>query len=129
MEYPSDKQDGRLGKSVGLAEAIVGACPAPCLMTSREGVIQQVNEAFIDVLQARHEDLQGQPVDRFFQIAGRFRWDELWVRLADGCVKAVPANLAYVVPGRAIMAKAYLCPIAVNGQDHCSCLIMLDGAS
>lgn len=128
MEDPNNKQGGRLGKSAGDGEAIVEACPAPCLMISREGVIQHVNEAFIHLLQARREDLRGQPVDRCFRIRGRFRLGDLWGRLADGFIKAVPANLAYVAPGRVIVAKACLCPITVNRHNF-SCLVMLDGAS
>jgi PAS domain-containing protein len=125
---PNGKLEGRAGRMVWDGEAIVDACPGPCLMISSDGIIERVNEAFIHLLQARHEDLRGQPVDRYFRIRGDPRLGELSVQLADGSIKAVPANLAYVVPGRVIVAKAYLCPMAVSGHKS-SCLVMLDNAS
>lgn len=106
--------------------AIIEACPAPCLVISQDRIIQRANEAFIHWLQARHEDLLDQPMDRFFQIRGHFRLDELWARFGSGYSKPVPAKLAYVAPGRVTVAKAYLCPTAVKGPDDFSCLIMLD---
>ncbi len=116
----------RCGKGVLEGEAIVGACPAPCLMISQERIIQHLNQAFAHWLRARHDDLLGQPIDRYFQIHGHFRLEELWTRFGEGYTKAIPAKLAYVAPGRVTVAKAYLCAISVNGPKDFSCLVMLD---
>ncbi len=126
----ADREISNLSLAAGSTDvaAIVGACPAPCLMISQDRVIQRLNEAFIRWLQARHEDLLGQPIDRFFQIRGHFRFDELWARFGEGYTTPVPAKLAYVAPGRVTVAKAYLCAIAVKGPEDFSCLIMLDHA-
>ncbi len=124
----AEDEIGDLSLAAGATDiaAIIEACPAPCLVISQGRVIQRVNGAFTRWLQARHEDLLGQPVDRFFQIRGHFRLDELWARFGNGYSKPVPAKLAYVAPGRVTVAKAYLCPTAVKGPDDFSCLIMLD---
>ena len=106
--------------------AIIGACPAPCLLISQDRVIQRANQAFVTWLGARYEELLGQPLDRFFQIRGHFHFNELWARFGNGYTKAVPAKLAYVAPGRVTVAKAHLCATAVKGPEDFSCLIMLD---
>lgn len=106
--------------------ALVEACPSPCVMLDQDRVIVRVNEAFTHWLGAGEDELVGKPLDRFFQIRGHFRLDDLWARFARGQTKAVPAKLAYVAPGRVIVAKAHLCATSVNGPDDFRCLIMLE---
>jgi len=106
--------------------SIVGACPAPCVVLAQDRTIQLVNEAFARWLNADHAALIGKPVEHFFQIRGHFRLDELWAKFGSGLTSAVPAKLAYVAPGRVVVAKANLCAAAIKGPDDFSCLIMLD---
>lgn len=108
--------------------AIVAACPAPCMILAHDRSILRVNDAFVNWLQIGAESLVGQPADRFFQIRGHFRLDELWARLGEGHTKAVPAKLAYLSPGRVTMAKAHICAASVKAPDDFSCLVMLDSA-
>jgi PAS domain-containing protein len=124
----AEEQIADLSLSRGTTDvaAIVGACPAPCIMINQDRLIMRVNEAFIRWLGASHEELQGQPLDRFFQIRGHFRLPELWARFGRGYTKPVAAKLAYVAPGRVIVAKAQLCATVVNGPDDFCCLIMLE---
>ncbi|HLF58159.1 MAG TPA: ribbon-helix-helix domain-containing protein [Alphaproteobacteria bacterium] len=106
--------------------AIVGACPAPSVVLAYDRTIRMVNEPFARWLGADHQALIGKPVEHFFQIRGHFRLDELWARFGQGFTSAVPAKLAYVAPGRVVVAKAFLCATAIKGPDDFSCLIMLD---
>lgn len=110
--------------------AIVGACPAPCVVLAHDRTIRLVNESFAHWLGADHQALIGKPIDHFFQIRGHFRLDDLWAHFGQGFTASVPAKLAYVAPGRVVVAKAHLCAAAIKGPDDFSCLIMLDhGAS
>lgn len=106
--------------------AIVGACPAPCVVLDQDRKIQLLNENFARWLNADQEALLGKPIEHFFQIRGHFRLDELWARFGQGFTAAVAAKLAYVAPGRIVVAKAYLCAAAIKGPEDFSCLIMLD---
>lgn len=106
--------------------AIVGACPAPCVVLDQDRVIRLLNENFARWLNADREALQGKPIEHFFQIRGHFRLDELWRRFGQGFTAAVPAKLAYVAPGRVVVAKAHLCAAAIKSPEDFSCLIMLD---
>ncbi len=106
--------------------AVVGACPAPCLVLSHERTIRLVNEPFTRWLAVDPSALIGKPAEHFFQIRGHFRIDDLWARFGQGLTSAVPAKLAYVAPGRVVVAKAHLCAAAIKGPDDFSCLIMLD---
>ncbi len=106
--------------------AIVGACPAPCVVLGHDRTIRLVNNPFAQWLGADHQALIGKPVEHFFQIRGHFRLDELWARFGRGLTSAVPAKLAYVAPGRVVVAKAHLCAAAIKGPEDFSLLIMLD---
>jgi predicted DNA-binding ribbon-helix-helix protein len=106
--------------------ALVGACPAPSVVLAQDRTIRLVNEPFARWLGADHQQLIGKSVEHFFQIRGHFRLDELWARFGQGFTAAVPAKLAYVAPGRVVVAKAFLCATAIKGPDDFSCLIMLD---
>ena len=106
--------------------SIVGACPAACVVLDQDRVIQLLNDNFARWLNADREALQGKPIEHFFQIRGHFRLDELWARFGQGFTTAVPAKLAYVAPGRVVVAKAHLCAAAIKGPEDFSCLIMLD---
>lgn len=106
--------------------AIVGACPAPAVVLGQDRTIRLVNEAFARWLDADHAGLIGKPIEHFFQIRGHFRLDELWSRFGQGFTEAVPAKLAYVAPGRVMVAKAHLCAAAIKSPTEFSCLIMLD---
>lgn len=106
--------------------SIVGACPAPCVVLDQDRTIRLLNENFARWLNADREALQGKPIEHFFQIRGHFRLDELWGRFGQGFTTAVPAKLAYVAPGRVVVAKAHLCAAAIKGPEEFSCLIMLD---
>lgn len=106
--------------------AIVGACPAPCVVLDQDRVIRLLNENFALWLNADAAALVGQPIEHFFQIRGHFRLDELWGRFGQGFTAAVPAKLAYVAPGRVVVAKAHLCAAAIKAPENFSCLIMLD---
>ncbi|MGB8276076.1 MAG: ribbon-helix-helix domain-containing protein [Alphaproteobacteria bacterium] len=119
-------------KALGLAAGttdlgvVVKACPSPCLVLSHRRVISLANEAFAKWLQVDVASLEGKPVEHFFQIRGHFRLDDLWVRFGSGLAQVVPAKIAYVAPGRVVVAKANLCPAAVKGPEDFSCLILLD---
>ena len=106
--------------------AIVAACPAPSVVLDFSRTIRLVNEPFARWLGADHHALIGKPIEHFFQIRGHFRLDELWVRFGGGMTSVVPAKLAYVAPGRVVVAKAFLCAAAIKGPEDFSCLIMLD---
>lgn len=106
--------------------AIVGACPAPCVVLDQDRTIRLLNANFADWLNADRDALLGKPIEHFFQIRGHFRLDELWGRFGQGFTAAVPAKLAYVAPGRVVVAKAHLCAAAIKGPEDFSCLIMLD---
>lgn len=109
--------------------AIVGACPAPSVVLGFDRTIRLVNEPFARWLGADHQALIGKPIEHFFQIRGHFRLDDLWARFGQGMTAAVPAKLAYVAPGRVVVAKAFLCATAIKGPEDFSCLIMLDHGS
>lgn len=106
--------------------AIVGACPAPCVVLDQDRNIRLLNDQFARWLNADKDALLGKPIEHFFQIRGHFRLDELWGRFGQGFTAAVPAKLAYVAPGRVVVAKAHLCAAAIKGPEDFSCLIMLD---
>jgi PAS domain-containing protein len=106
--------------------AVVNACPSPCLVLSYDRTITLANEAFARWLSVDIASLVGKPIEHFFQIRGHFRLDELWSRFGQGLLKAMPAKLAYVAPGRVVVAKANLCPAAVKGPQDFSCLVLLD---
>ena len=109
--------------------AVVAACPAPSVVIDFSRSIRLVNEPFAHWLGADHNALIGKPIEHFFQIRGHFRLDELWTRFGSGLTSVVPAKLAYVAPGRVVVAKAFLCVAAIKGPDDFSCLIMLDQGS
>lgn len=106
--------------------SIVGACPAPCVVLSHDRTIRLVNEPFARWIDADDQALIGKSVEHFFQIRGHFRLEELWARFGRGYTAAVPAKLAYVAPGRVVVAKAQLCAAAIKSPEDFSCLIMLD---
>lgn len=106
--------------------ALVSACPAPCIVLSFVRTISLVNEPFTRWLGVDPAALIGKPIEHFFQIRGHFRIDDLWARFGQGMASSVPAKLAYVAPGRVVVAKAQLCAAAVKGPEDFSCLIMLD---
>jgi predicted DNA-binding ribbon-helix-helix protein len=106
--------------------AIVNACPSPCLVLSYDRTITLANEPFARWLSIDVGSLAGKPIEHFFQIRGHFRLDDLWSRFGRGLVKAMPAKLAYVAPGRVVVAKANLCAAAVKGPNDFSCLVLLD---
>ena len=105
---------------------IVAACPSPCMVLAKDRTIRMVNEPFVKWLGAEATTLIGKPSEHFFQIRGQFRLEELWSRFGEGLNVAVPAKVAYVAPGRVVVAKAHLCAAAVKGPEEFSCLIMLD---
>lgn len=106
--------------------AVVQACPSPCLVLSYERTITLANEAFAQWLGVDIASLEGKPVEHFFQIRGNFRLNDLWTRFGAGPAAPVAAKLAYVAPGRVVVAKANLCPVAVSGPEEFSCLVLLD---
>ena len=108
--------------------SVVTACPAPCVVLAHDRTIQLVNDAFARWLNADSAALIGKSVEHFFQIRGHFRLDELLARFGNGLTTPVPAKLAYVAPGRVVVAKAHLCAAAIKGPADFSCLIMLDHA-
>ncbi|MGQ0663600.1 MAG: ribbon-helix-helix domain-containing protein [Pseudomonadota bacterium] len=106
--------------------ALLEACPAPCLVMSREGAIGQINAAFGRWFGPGHAALIGRPFEHFLSLRATRTRAAILAEFDQRTRAWAPVHVIYVAPGRVVAAPAGLMPVARQPAGGFSCLVMID---
>jgi predicted DNA-binding ribbon-helix-helix protein len=117
-----------VGDAYDLA-AIVAACPIPCLVVSHAGRIDQANRAFGRWRKADPEQFLGKRLDQYFQLRLPLPLASMAAQAITGGARHSPAKIAFIAPGRIIVAQATICLIAIRDLTDFAYLVMIQSGA
>jgi predicted DNA-binding ribbon-helix-helix protein len=104
---------------------IVAVCPLPCIVVSATGRINRTNEAFGRWMNADPKEFLGKPVDHYFQLRLPVPLAGMAAQALKGGSRHCSAKIAFVAPGRVVVAKARICLFGVRNPIDFSYLVMI----
>jgi len=104
---------------------IVAVCPLPCLVVSGTGRINRTNDAFGRWMNADPKEFLGKPIDHYFQLRLPVPLTGMAAQALKGGARHCSAKIAFVAPGRVVVAKAKICLFGVRNPVDFAYLVMI----
>jgi len=104
---------------------IVAVCPLPCIVVSATGRINRANEAFGRWMNADPKEFLGKPLDHYFQLRLPVPLTGMAAQALKGGARHCSAKIAFVAPGRVVVAKAKICLLGVRNPVDFAYLVMI----
>ena len=125
--FQAEQMVARLATAAGRAHVatLVGSCPAPGLVLSRDRRIVLVNEALSAWLGESHPVLVGAELTGIFQVRTQRPLNEIWAGMVSGAVPRCQAKFVYVAPGRVLAAEARLMGYHSRRREGFACIAWL----
>jgi len=105
--------------------SIVAVCPLPCIVVSATGRINRANEAFGRWMKADPKEFLGKPIDHYFQLRLPVPLTGMAAQALKGGTRHCSARIAFVAPGRVVVAKAKICLFGVRNPVDFAYLVMI----
>ena len=104
---------------------IVAVCPLPCIVVSATGRINRANEAFGRWMSTDPKEFLGKSLDHFFQLRLPVPLSGMAAQALKGGARHCSAKIAFVAPGRVVVAKAKICLFGVRNPVDFAYLVMI----
>ncbi len=105
---------------------LVGDCPNPGLVVSRDRTIIAYNRAFASWLGPGPRLLAGADLTEAIQVRTARSFNEIWAEMVDGRQGTIKAHVLHVRPGKVSAAQATLVPLRAEAEDSFHVVVWLE---